>query len=159
MSILSSSKAGKDSIKRNFEWLIKYGFVKAPYESKYKYKGRDLQYLNYTHWIKWSNGNETIEKYHFSLNTSSGISYFIDLNTLEDLDLLISFFVAQNKKQKDTIQSIRDRLIQKATSIERPTEMFTWTYQKSVNSMADTISEKVNKRLCEEIEKRYVNIK
>ena len=159
MSILSSSKAGKASIKIDFQWLIKYGFVKAPYESKYKYKGREFQYLNYTHWIKWGSGNETIEKYHFSLNTSSGISYFIDLNTLEDLDLLISFFEAQNKKQKNEVQIIRDKLIKKATSIERPTEMFNWTYQKSVSSMADAISEKVNKQLCKEIEKRYVNIK
>ena len=138
---------------------MKYGFVKNIYESKYKYRGRDFQYLNYTHWIKWSSGNETIEKYHISLNTSSGISYFIELNTLEDLDLLISFFEAQNKKQKDTIQSIRDRLIKKATSIERPTEMFNWTYQKSVDSMSNAISEKVNKKICEEIEKRYVYIK
>ena len=162
MSILSSSKAGKASIKIDEQWLIKYGFVKVPYESKYKYKGRDFQYFNYTHWIKSYSGNEVIEKYNFNLHTSSGVFYFIELNNLEDLELLISFFEAQNKKQKDEVQSIRDRLIKKATSIERPSYMFNWTkenYQESVSSMSNAIAEKVNKRLCEEIEKRYVYTK
>lgn len=158
MSILSSSKAGKASIKINNEWLIKYGFVKAPYESKYKYHGRDFQYFNYTHWISKSSGDEIIEKYNFNLHTSSGVLYYIELKTLEDLELLISFFEAQDKKQRKIIQSIHDKLIKKASYTERPTEMFNWTkenYQRSVSSMSNAIAEKVNKRICEEIDKRY----
>ena len=155
MSILSSSKAGKASIKINEEWLIKYGFVKTPYEAKYKYHGRDFQYLNYSRWLS---DVELIEKYNFNLHTSNGVLYYIELKTLEDLELLISFFEAQDKKQKNTIQSIHDKLIKKASYTERPTEMFNWTkenYQRSVSSMSNAIAEKVNKRLCEEIDKRY----
>ena len=158
MSILSSSKAGKASIKINEEWLIKYGFVKTPHEAKYKYKGRDFQYFNYTRWLS---DVEIIEKYNFNLHTSNGVLYYIKLNTLEDLDLLISFFEAQNKKQKNTIQSLQDKLIKKASSIERPTEMFNWTknYHKAVSSASDALSKQIKKRLSEEIEKSYVYTK